>query len=132
MLIFPGLALGMEFKIYYRTQLELKMVIGEGKIQEGDAEKFLAVPKMADRDEEGLVVLVLNSREETSRQLSASSMRWIRYGSIQRFQIMPNARPLALRSCSLQENAEVMSAPRCSFSLLPARWANLRRGFALQ
>ncbi|SIT44094.1 conserved hypothetical protein [Paraburkholderia piptadeniae] len=60
-LMFPGLALGMDFKIYYQPQLELKMVIGEGKVQEGDAEKFLAVAKMADRDEEGLVVLVLNS-----------------------------------------------------------------------
>jgi len=60
-LIFPGLAIGMDFKIYYQPQLELKMVIGEGKIQEGDAEKFLAVARMADRDEEGLVVLVLNS-----------------------------------------------------------------------
>ncbi|MEX3931742.1 lysozyme inhibitor LprI family protein [Paraburkholderia phymatum] len=60
-LMFPGLALGMEFRIYYQPQLELKMIIGEGKVQEGDAEKFLAVAKMADRDEEGLVVLVLNS-----------------------------------------------------------------------
>jgi uncharacterized protein YecT (DUF1311 family) len=60
-LLFPGLALGMNFKIYYQPQLELKMVIGEGRIQEGDAEKFLAVARLASRDDEGLVVLVLNS-----------------------------------------------------------------------
>ena len=38
------------------------MVIGEGGIQEGDAEKFLAFAKMANRDDEGLVALVLNSQ----------------------------------------------------------------------
>ncbi len=59
--MFPGLAAGMDFKIYYQPQLELKMVIGEGRIQEGDAEKFLASAKMAGRDGEGLVALVLNS-----------------------------------------------------------------------
>jgi uncharacterized protein YecT (DUF1311 family) len=51
----------MDFKINYQPQLKLKMIIGEGRIQEGDAEKFLAFAKMADRDDEGLVVLVLNS-----------------------------------------------------------------------
>ncbi|MPW21957.1 DUF1311 domain-containing protein [Paraburkholderia sp. CNPSo 3157] len=60
-LMFPGLALGMDFRIYYQPQLELRMVIGEGRIQDGDAEKFLAVAKMADRDDEGLVALVLSS-----------------------------------------------------------------------
>jgi uncharacterized protein YecT (DUF1311 family) len=60
-LMFPVPALGMDFKIYYQPQLELKMVIGEGSIQEGDAEKFLTVTKMANRDDEGLVALVLNS-----------------------------------------------------------------------
>ncbi|CAB3790609.1 hypothetical protein LMG28614_03103 [Paraburkholderia ultramafica] len=60
-LMIPGAAPGMDFKIYYQPQLELKMVIGEGRIQEGDAEKFLAFAKMADRDDEGLVILVLNS-----------------------------------------------------------------------
>lgn len=57
----PGLVTGMEFKIYYQPQLDLKMIIGEGKIQDGDAERFLAVARMADRDREGLVPLVLNS-----------------------------------------------------------------------
>lgn len=60
-LMFPGVALGMDFKIYYQPQLKLKMLIGEGRIQDGDAEKFLAFAKMADRDDEGLVTLVLNS-----------------------------------------------------------------------
>lgn len=60
-LMFPRVAPGMDFKIYYQPQLELKMVIGEGTIMEGDAEKFLAVAKIADRDHEGLVALVLNS-----------------------------------------------------------------------
>jgi uncharacterized protein YecT (DUF1311 family) len=61
-LMLPGVAPGMDFKIYYQPQPELKMVIGEGGIQEGDAEKFLAFAKMANRDDEGLVALVLNSQ----------------------------------------------------------------------
>lgn len=60
-LMFPGVALGMDFKIYYQPQLKLKMLIAEGRIQEGDAKKFLEFAKMADRDDEGLVTLVLNS-----------------------------------------------------------------------
>jgi hypothetical protein len=48
-LMFPRVAPGMDFKMYYQPQLELKMIIGEGRIQEGDAEKFLAFAKMADR-----------------------------------------------------------------------------------
>jgi hypothetical protein len=59
--MFPGVAPGMDFKIYYQPQLDLKMVVGDGRIQDGDAEKFLAFAKRADRDDEGLVVLVLNS-----------------------------------------------------------------------
>ncbi|WP_427309128.1 ATP-dependent Clp protease proteolytic subunit [Cupriavidus sp. H39] len=60
-LMFPGVAPGMDFKIYYQPQLRLKMVVGEGRIQEGDAKKFLNFAKIADRDDEGLVSLVLNS-----------------------------------------------------------------------
>ncbi|BDB29280.1 ATP-dependent Clp protease proteolytic subunit (plasmid) [Cupriavidus sp. P-10] len=60
-LMFPGLVPGMDFKIYYQPQLKLKMIIGEGRIQNGDADKLLALAKMADRDDEGLVTLVLNS-----------------------------------------------------------------------
>ncbi|CAB3754815.1 hypothetical protein LMG29739_02037 [Paraburkholderia solisilvae] len=37
------------------------MVMGDGKIQDGDAEKFLALARTADRDDEGLVTLILNS-----------------------------------------------------------------------
>jgi|GEM_PF-2466293 len=57
----PGTAPAMDFKIYAQPQLPLKMVIAEGRIQDGDAEKFTAFADMADRDEEGLVVLILNS-----------------------------------------------------------------------
>ncbi|MDF3887956.1 ATP-dependent Clp protease proteolytic subunit [Cupriavidus basilensis] len=60
-LMFPGVAPGMDFRIYYQPQIKMKMVIGEGRIQDGDANKFLAFAKMADRDDEGLVTLVLNS-----------------------------------------------------------------------
>jgi uncharacterized protein YecT (DUF1311 family) len=60
-LMLPGSAPGMDFKIYYQPQLKLKMVIGEGRIQDGDAEKFLALAKKADRDIDGLVILALNS-----------------------------------------------------------------------
>jgi uncharacterized protein YecT (DUF1311 family) len=60
-LMIPGAASGMDFKIYYQPQLKLKIVVGEGRIQDGDAEKFLSFAKKADRDDEGLVILVLNS-----------------------------------------------------------------------
>lgn len=60
-LMLPGVAPGMDFKISTQPQLKLRMVIGEGKIQDGDAEKLLAVAKLADRDDEGLVILALNS-----------------------------------------------------------------------
>ncbi|WP_246089185.1 ATP-dependent Clp protease proteolytic subunit [Paraburkholderia guartelaensis] len=51
----------MEFKLYYQPDLKLNMVIGKGKIQSGDAEKLLAAAKLAGRDSEGLVPLVLDS-----------------------------------------------------------------------
>jgi uncharacterized protein YecT (DUF1311 family) len=51
----------MDFKIYYQPELALKVVIGEGEIQDGDAEKFLAFARTADRDDEGLVTLILDS-----------------------------------------------------------------------
>ena len=60
-LMLPGVALGMDFRIYYQPQLKLKMIIAEGTIQDGDARKFLAISRRADRDAEGLVALVLNS-----------------------------------------------------------------------
>ena len=60
-LMSPGGVMGMEFRIYHQPQLDLKMIIGEGKIQDGDADRFLAVARMAGRDGEGLVPLVLNS-----------------------------------------------------------------------
>ncbi|SOY63712.1 conserved hypothetical protein [Cupriavidus taiwanensis] len=60
-LMFPGVVLAMDFTIYHQPQINLKMVIGEGTIRDGDARKFLAVAGTADRDEEGLVILVLNS-----------------------------------------------------------------------
>jgi uncharacterized protein YecT (DUF1311 family) len=61
MLMVPCVALGMDFRIYFQPQLKLKMVVGEGKIQEGDAEKFLLIAKLADRDGEGLVNFILDS-----------------------------------------------------------------------
>lgn len=60
-LLYPGALLGMDFKIYHQPQISLRMVIGEGAIQEGDARKFQAIARLADRDKEGLVILVLNS-----------------------------------------------------------------------
>ena len=61
LLMLPGVAAGMDFRIYYQPQLSQKMVIGEGKIQDGDAARFQSVARLADRDDEGLVTLVLNS-----------------------------------------------------------------------
>jgi uncharacterized protein YecT (DUF1311 family) len=60
-LLLPGTVRAMDFRLYYQPQLKLKMVIAEGRIEDGDAGKFLAIAKTADRDDEGLVVLVLNS-----------------------------------------------------------------------
>lgn len=60
-LMLPGAASAMDFRIYYQPQLRQKMVIGEGQIQDGDAAKFQSVARLADRDGEGLVTLVLNS-----------------------------------------------------------------------
>jgi uncharacterized protein YecT (DUF1311 family) len=57
----PRVALGMDFRIYYQPQLKMKMIIGEGRIQDGDARKFMASAARADRDDEGLVTFVLNS-----------------------------------------------------------------------
>jgi len=57
----PGVALGMDFKIYHQPQLDMKMIIAEGRVQDGDADKFMALARKADRDGEGLVTLVLNS-----------------------------------------------------------------------
>ena len=61
LLMLPGVSHAMEFKIYYEPDLKLKVIIGKGKIQSGDAEKFLAAAKLADRDGEGLVPLILDS-----------------------------------------------------------------------
>lgn len=60
-LMLPGVALGMDFKIYHQPQLDMKMIIAEGRVQDGDADKFMALARKADRDGEGLVTLVLNS-----------------------------------------------------------------------
>jgi uncharacterized protein YecT (DUF1311 family) len=60
-LVLPDAAQGMDFKIYYQPQLKLKMVIAEGRVQDGDAQKLMAIARRADRDKEGLVPLVLNS-----------------------------------------------------------------------
>jgi hypothetical protein len=59
--LLPVAAQAMDFRIYYQPQLGLKMIIGEGAIREGDAKKFLAIAKMAGRDNEGLVILALDS-----------------------------------------------------------------------
>ncbi|WP_291451095.1 lysozyme inhibitor LprI family protein [Cupriavidus sp.] len=59
--LFPGSAPAMEFRIYHQPELNRRMVIGEGRIEDGDAGKFQAVARIADRDDEGLVALILNS-----------------------------------------------------------------------
>ncbi|QGZ60239.1 DUF1311 domain-containing protein [Paraburkholderia acidiphila] len=59
--VIPGFAQGMEFSLYYQPQLKLKMIIGEGKIEDGDAGRFQVLARKADRDDEGLVVVVLSS-----------------------------------------------------------------------
>jgi hypothetical protein len=50
-LMVPGAVHGMDFTIDYQPQLKLKMVVGEGRVQDGDAERFLSFAKKADRDD---------------------------------------------------------------------------------
>lgn len=54
-------ATAMEFRIYRQPELNQNVVIGEGPIRQGDAEKFTAIAKKADRDSEGHITFVLNS-----------------------------------------------------------------------
>jgi ATP-dependent protease ClpP protease subunit/uncharacterized protein YecT (DUF1311 family) len=61
LLMFPIVADAMDFRIYYQPQLKLKMVIADGTVKEGDADKLRAIARRADRDKEGLVPLVLDS-----------------------------------------------------------------------
>lgn len=51
----------MDFKFYYQPQMQKRMLIGQGVIEDGDARKFQAVARLADRDAEGLVTLILDS-----------------------------------------------------------------------
>lgn len=60
-LAIPVEALGMEFRFYQQPQLDQRMIIAEGRIDEGDADKLRAVARLADRDDDGLVALILNS-----------------------------------------------------------------------
>jgi uncharacterized protein YecT (DUF1311 family) len=54
-------AASMEFRAYYQPQLGINVLIAEGPIVDGDASRFLEAVPSADRDEEGHIVLVLNS-----------------------------------------------------------------------
>ncbi len=51
----------MELRIHHQPELNVRMVIAEGRIEPGDAERFRAVARLADRDGEGLVMLLLTS-----------------------------------------------------------------------
>ena len=57
----PKVTVGMEFRLYFQPELSINVVIGEGEIVSGDAERFLAATARADRDSEGHIVFVLNS-----------------------------------------------------------------------
>jgi len=59
--LYPASAPAMAFRIYHQPELNRRMVIGEGRIEDGDAGKFQAVARIADRDDEGLVTLILDS-----------------------------------------------------------------------
>lgn len=52
-------AVAMEFRLYFQPELKINVLIAEGAIVAGDADKFLAIVPKADRDAEGHVVLVL-------------------------------------------------------------------------
>jgi uncharacterized protein YecT (DUF1311 family) len=54
-------AIGMEFRLFYQRELGINVLIAEGPIVSGDAERFMSESSKADRDAEGHVILVLNS-----------------------------------------------------------------------
>ncbi|WP_171016063.1 lysozyme inhibitor LprI family protein [Ramlibacter sp. 2FC] len=54
-------AAAMEFRLFFQPDLRINVLIAEGPIVTGDAERFLAASTKADRDVEGHIVLVLNS-----------------------------------------------------------------------
>lgn len=58
---FSASAPAMDFRIYHQPELNRRMIVGEGRIEDGDADKFRAVARIADRDDEGLVTLILDS-----------------------------------------------------------------------
>lgn len=59
--ILPSASDAMEFRTYYQPQLGINVLIAEGPVVHGDAQRFLAAVPKADRDEEGHIVLVLDS-----------------------------------------------------------------------
>ncbi|KAI3589089.1 hypothetical protein D9X30_5901 [Cupriavidus sp. U2] len=59
--LFSAHAPAMEFRIYHQPELNRRMIVGQGRIEDGDADKFRAVARIADRDDEGLVTLILDS-----------------------------------------------------------------------
>ena len=61
-MLVPVEALSMEFRFYQQPELNRRMIIAEGRIDEGDADKLRAVARLADRDDDGLVTLILNSQ----------------------------------------------------------------------
>jgi uncharacterized protein YecT (DUF1311 family) len=61
MLFIASPANAMDFKLFFQPDMQLNIVVAEGEIEEGDAQKFKAIYPKADRDEEGDIILVLNS-----------------------------------------------------------------------
>lgn len=51
----------MQFRTHFQPELRINVLIAEGPIVPGDAQRFLAAVPKADRDVEGHIVLVLNS-----------------------------------------------------------------------
>lgn len=54
-------ARSMDFRILFQPELKLNIVVAEGEIEIGDADRFKNIYQYADRDDEGDIVLVLNS-----------------------------------------------------------------------
>lgn len=59
--IIPKIVVSMEFRVFFQPELRINVLIAEGPIISGDAKRFLDIVSRADRDEEGHVILVLNS-----------------------------------------------------------------------
>lgn len=57
----PNISSAMDFKVFYVSDWQRNVIVAEGEIEDGDADKFNKIYSKADRDEENDITLILNS-----------------------------------------------------------------------